>query len=201
MRSPVGFCFLPAVEIGKDRLQLAEADGLHGLRAAGAGSAIGHRFEALGHLLEPLGRLFAPCSPRLRRLLDGLRGLLRCFFGLLLLGALAACCRSERYRHRHDCHSMHGHHPRPVQEWNKRAFYSLPNVRLSTAAVFEFIGRGGGVRQARTCTPLHAPAPRDASVKRGFGVRTARACASYSEEWSRGGQPDDDRRVTSRAAG
>jgi hypothetical protein len=27
----------------------------------------------------------------------------------------------------------------------KRAFYNLPNVKLSTAAVFEFIGGAGGV--------------------------------------------------------
>jgi len=42
----------------------------------------------------------------------------------------------------------------------KRAFYNLPNARLSTAAVFEFIGRRGGVSsgpvRARRCTRRRA---------------------------------------------
>ncbi len=177
MRSPVGFCFSQPSRSGKIVWSSRKLTGSTGFAPPAPGSAIGHRLESLGHLLETLGGLVRALLARLRRLLDGLRGLLRCFFGLLLLGALAACCRSQRQRHRHDCHSMHAHHPRPhSNSVAKRAFYSLPSVRRSTAAVFEFIeARRRRFGQARTCTPLRAPTPCGASAKRGFGVAGARA--------------------------
>jgi hypothetical protein len=88
-------------------------------------------------------------------------------------------------------------------QWNKRAFYSLLSNRLSTAAVFEFIERAGAFRgwrvRARGCTRRRYF---DGSSKTGNRRSEPRAARKlFVRGWSRGGQPDDDRRVTSRAAG
>ncbi len=182
MRSPVGFCFSQPSRSGKIVWQLAEADGIHGLRAAGAGSAIGHRLEALGHLLETFGRLARALLARLRRLLDGLRGLLRCFFSLLLLGALAACCRSQRQRHRHDCHSMHAHHPRPHSKWQRGHSTTCPTSDYRRQLCSSLSGEQARLRAGAY---VHAVARADAAWRFGqTGIRRCWArvpCASYWE--------------------
>ena len=202
--------FLPAVEVGEERLELAEADRVDGLRVIAAAPPPAIASRPLAICSRPLAACAAPDSAALGRLLDRLGGLLRRFLCLLLLGALAAAAAPSatanvmsairRIVHRP---RSHGRAPEPelpriVQPPHRQTIGPQTRIGFDCDGVRARL-RGERVLLAPTARLRHMSDPAGRSTRRayrteGAWTRRVRAAVSESavrESRTRAGMPPD----------
>ena len=169
-------CFFPAVEIGKERLQIAEADRIHRLRRRRRRRRP-CASRPLAICSRPLAACAAPFSVALAACSTSLAACCVAGLGLLLLGAAGSPPRRKRYRQVDEPQSLHGDHPLAGSA-GKRRLYSRPSTDHRRDERDFIVGKRGEAGRRRR----RRSAPRKPS-----SIMAHRRATSRAREWLREG--------------